>query len=133
MVSGGHPQTPAKGLRPLDARSGECCLKDGWDHPLAPFLPGRGQVRRSRLWRHILHTACQWGCTPLDSPLAGPAPLRPYSRGGALRASRNAREVTATKAAVSTPAAPSVHRMPSASAAALIGSVLMGISPKVVK
>ena len=23
-----------------------------------------------RLWRHILHSSCQWGCTPLDSPLA---------------------------------------------------------------
>ena len=41
--------------------------------PLAPFLKGRGEVQKCRLWRHILHTTCQWGCTPLDSPLAGAA------------------------------------------------------------
>ncbi len=41
--------------------------------PLAPFLEGRGEVQKCRVWRHILHTACQWGCTPLDSPLAGAA------------------------------------------------------------
>ena len=41
--------------------------------PLAPFLEGRGEEKKCSLWRHILHTACQWGCTPLDSPLAGAA------------------------------------------------------------
>ena len=41
--------------------------------PLAPFLEGRGEVKKGRLWRHILHTACQRGYTPLDSPLAGAA------------------------------------------------------------
>ena len=40
-------------------------------HPPGP-LPGRkGEIKRRRLWRHILHTACQRGCAPLDSPLAG--------------------------------------------------------------
>ena len=38
--------------------------------PLAPFLRGRGKEKRSGLWRHILHTSCQRGAPPLDSPLA---------------------------------------------------------------
>ena len=41
--------------------------------PLAPFLTGRGNnKKRRKLWRHILHSSCQRGCTPLDFPLGTP-------------------------------------------------------------
>ncbi len=49
---------------------------------------------RRWLWRHILHAACQWGCSPLDAPLAGaalllwgaPSPWPPsWKEGGIVR------------------------------------------------
>ena len=55
---------------PLDSLLAGACLNSGVHHPPVPFLEGRGEVKKGRLWRHILHTACQWGCTPLDSLLA---------------------------------------------------------------
>ncbi len=65
--AGGHSQTPPKGQR----SAGFPELEQGVRTiPLAPFLEGRGEVKMISLWRHILHSSCQWGCTPLDSPLA---------------------------------------------------------------
>ena len=48
---------------------GAFASKGVWTMPLAPFLEGRGKVKMMSLWRHILHTSCQRGCPPLDSPL----------------------------------------------------------------
>ncbi len=63
---GGFRRTPAiPGFASMVART----------IPLAPFLEGRGKIMRRWLWRHILHAACQWGYTPLDSPIAGAALL----------------------------------------------------------
>ena len=63
---------PASGVAPLwTPRLGGCASIMGRTIPLTPFLPGRGEVQKCRLWRHILHAACQWGCTPLDSSLGG--------------------------------------------------------------
>ena len=67
---------PAKGAAPLWTPPGTPTTvgvplvgtprPSGRTIPLAPFL-GRGNNKKRRKW-HILHSSCQWGCTPLDSP-----------------------------------------------------------------
>ena len=76
-ISGGHPQTPAKGLRPLDsrycshpviARSEATWQSDGSDHPPSP-LPGRKGENRD-LWGtppDPCQRAAPSGLPPLDS------------------------------------------------------------------
>ena len=78
IIRGDTPSAPAKGRRPLDS----CCdselrLDRGSHHPPGPLPFRKGGVKKSSLWRHILHSSCQWGCTPLDSLLAPAKGRRP--------------------------------------------------------
>ena len=74
-ASGGHSQTPARGRHSLDSGLGDCCLNGGSDHPPGP-LPGRkgeDKEKKKVYGGTSSITACQWGCTPLDSPCDGRA------------------------------------------------------------
>ena len=44
---------------PLYFCFGESSLKSGSDHPPGPLPRRKGEEKKSSLWRHILHTACQ--------------------------------------------------------------------------
>ena len=79
----GHPQTPAKELRPsglplrrardiLHRRGAPCGYPPAVraHHPPWPPSWKEGGIIKKKvgLWRHILHTSCQRGCAPLDAP-----------------------------------------------------------------
>ena len=63
---------PASGVAPLwTPRLRGLRFDYGADHPPNPLPSRKGESKeKCRLWRHILHTACQRGCAPLDSPLS---------------------------------------------------------------
>ena len=56
---------------------GESSLKSGSDHPPSPLPRRKGEEKKSSLWRHILHTACQRGRAPSGLPLDCTEEVRP--------------------------------------------------------